>query len=72
MSVVRKTTSEKVGAHRARLRAAGLRPLQLWVPDMRAPAFQAEARRQSRAVASNSAQADDQAFIDAISELAFK
>ena len=49
------------------LRAQGLRPIQIWVPDVRAPSFRAEARRQSLAVAA-SAEADaDQAFIDAVS-----
>jgi hypothetical protein len=57
----------RVRAHRDRLRAEGLRPLQIWVPDTRAPGFVDEARRQSR-LANESAQAlDDQAFVDAIS-----
>jgi hypothetical protein len=55
----------KVRAHRDRLRARGLRPVQYWVPDMRSAAFRAEAHQQSRAVASSQHAADDQAFIDA-------
>ena len=35
----------RVKAHRARLRAQGLRPIQVWVPDVRSPAFAAEAHR---------------------------
>lgn len=54
----------KVQAHRDRLRARGLRPLQIWVPDVRSASFRAEAHRQSLAVANSNA-ADDQAFIDA-------
>ncbi|MBI1209565.1 MAG: DUF3018 family protein [Azospirillum sp.] len=61
----------KVGAHRARLRAQGLRPIQLWVPDLRAPGFRAEAHRQSALVAASAQAADDQAFSDAASELSF-
>jgi hypothetical protein len=38
----------KVARHRDRLRAAGLRPVQLWLPDTRAPGFAAEAERQAR------------------------
>jgi antidote-toxin recognition MazE-like antitoxin len=64
----RKATRDKVAAHRARLRAQGLRPIQLWVPDTRSPAFAKEARRQSRAVARSRHAAEDQAFVDAISE----
>jgi hypothetical protein len=56
----------KVGEHRVRLRAQGLRPIQVWVPDVRAPSFKAEARRQSLAVAQSAQEDDDQAFIDAV------
>ena len=65
----RKATRERVQAHRERLRAQGLRPLQIWVPDVRAPGFAAEAHRQSRAVAESAHAARDQAFVEAISEL---
>ncbi|MFC3228323.1 antitoxin MazE family protein [Marinibaculum pumilum] len=58
----------KVGAHRARLRAQGLRPIQIWVPDVRAPSFRTEAHRQAAAVAASSQAQDDQAFIDAVSD----
>ena len=57
----------RVRAHRARLRAQGLRPVQIWVPDVTAEGFAAEAHRQSRAVATSEAAEDDQAFIDAVS-----
>lgn len=57
----------RVRAHRARLRAQGLRPIQIWVPDVRSPEFTAEAHRQSAAVASSAHARDDQAFIDALS-----
>lgn len=63
-----KPTKVKVQEHRARLRAQGLRPIQIWVPDVRAPSFQAEARRQSLAVAESVHAAEDQAFIDAVSD----
>ena len=65
----RKATREKVGAHRARLRAQGLRPIQIWVPDTRSPAFAAAARRQARAVSRSRHAKDDQAFVDSISLL---
>lgn len=58
----------RVREHRARLRAQGLRPIQLWVPDVRAPGFADEAHRQSRAVAASATAADDQAFVDSISD----
>lgn len=63
-----KSSREKVRAHRERLRRQGLRPIQIWVPDVRSPKFQKEARRQALAVASSRHEADDQAFIDAVSD----
>jgi len=38
------------------------------VPDVNAPAFVAEARRQSLAVAGSAQAQEDQAFVDAISD----
>ncbi len=61
---------QKVQAHRDRLRAQGLRPIQIWVPDTTAPRFAAEAHRQSLAVATSPQAADDQAFIDATTDWA--
>lgn len=60
---------DKVRTYRERLRRRGLRPIQIWVPDVRTPAFKAEAHRQSLAVASSAHADEDQAFIDAISDL---
>ena len=62
------SSRDKVRAHRNRLRRQGLRPIQIWVPDVRSPEFAAEARRQSLAVAKSSGEKDDQDFIDAISD----
>ena len=62
-----KSSREKVREHRERLREQGLRPVQFWVPDTRSAAFRAEAHRQSLAVAQSRGEANDQAFIDAIS-----
>jgi len=58
---------DKVRRHRERLREQGLRPVQIWVPDSRSPAFTEEARRQSAAVAASEQAVEDQAFVDAIS-----
>lgn len=59
--------AERVRDHRQRLRAQGLRPIQIWVPDVRSPEFAAQAHQQSLAVATSTHAHDDQAFIDAIS-----
>jgi hypothetical protein len=65
-----RSSRDKVRAHRERLRKQGLRPIQIWVPDVRARSFKAEAHRQAAAVAASELAAEDQAFIDVISELA--
>lgn len=62
-----KSSRAKVRSYRERMRAKGLRPIQIWVPDTRTSKFAAEARRQSRLVARSSYAQADQAFIDAIS-----
>jgi Protein of unknown function (DUF3018) len=62
-----KPTRVKVQEHRDRLRAQGLRPIQIWVPDVRAASFRSEAHRQSLAVAASARAAEDQAFIDGAS-----
>ena len=63
-----KSSRDKVQAHRKRLRQQGLRPIQIWVPDMRSPAFVTEAHKQSLAVAKSPHARQDQEFIDAISD----
>jgi hypothetical protein len=42
--------------------------VQIWVPDVKAEGFAAEAHRQSRAVAASETADDDQAFVDSLSE----
>ncbi len=63
-----KSSRDKVRAYRERLRRQGLRPIQIWVPDVRSPEFAAEARRQATLVARSAGEADDQAFVDSVSD----
>ena len=60
------STRERVARRRAALRAQGLRPMQVWVPDLR----DAEVRRQihdaCQRIASSPRREDDLAFIEAI------
>ena len=56
---------QRVRKRRDALRGAGLRPVQIWVPDTRRPGFAEECRRQSRLVAAaDTADADLAAFLD--------
>jgi hypothetical protein len=63
-----KPSRAKVREHRQRLREQGLRPIQIWVPDVRSSAFRSEAHRQSAVVAASAHTPEDQAFIDAVSD----
>ncbi|WP_338927141.1 antitoxin MazE family protein (plasmid) [Mycetohabitans endofungorum] len=57
--------SSRVQKHRDALRKAGLRPIQIWVPDTRRPDFAQECRRQSQLVAqADMADPDMQQFVD--------
>lgn len=55
----------RVQKHRDALRMAGLRLVQIWVPDTRRPDFAEECRRQSRLAAqADIADAEMQRFMD--------
>ena len=57
----------RVQKHRDTLRRAGLRPVQIWVPDTRRPGFAEECRRQSRLAAqADMADTDLLHFMDAV------
>ncbi|MDP4027440.1 MAG: antitoxin MazE family protein [Gallionella sp.] len=57
----------RVQKHRDALRMAGLRPVQIWVPDTRRPDFEAECRRQCRLVAqADMADTSMQQFMDEV------
>ena len=45
-----------------------LRCVDVWIPDVNAPGFREEARRQSLLVANSAHAKEDQDFIDAISD----
>jgi hypothetical protein len=64
-----RSSREKVRRHRESLRRQGLRPIQVWVPDVRSRVFKAQAHRQSLAIARGRGEREDQAFIDAVSDL---
>ena len=66
-TTARATSRDKVRAHRTRLRKAGLRPVQIWVPDVRSKSFARAAHRESLAVAKSRYAKADQEFVDAIS-----
>lgn len=54
-----KTSTERMAAYRRRMREAGLRPVQIWVPDLRKPEILAEYQRQARAIAESEPAGDE-------------
>jgi hypothetical protein len=63
------SSRDKVRAYRSRMRAKGLRLVQLWLPDTSTPEFAAAAHRASLAIANSPTEREDQAFVDSISWL---
>lgn len=59
---------ERVRRHREVMRAAGLRPVQVWVPDTRDPAFVAECKRQSLMLRDDPQEAEIFAMLDEIAD----
>ena len=61
------TSAQRVEKRRAALRAQGLRPVQIWVPDTRAPGFAKECARQAAiADAANRADPEFRQFEEAV------
>ena len=59
------TVAKRVRKRRDALRAQGLRPVQIWVPDTRAPGFAEECARQAAIVdAANRADPELMDFLD--------
>ena len=56
--------AQRVQKHRAGLRAAGLRPVQIWVPDTRRSGFAEECRRQSLLLRGDVLEADTLAWLE--------
>jgi hypothetical protein len=54
----------RVRNYRDKLHAAGLRPLQIWVPDTRRPGFAEECRRQSLSLRAHPAERDVGAWLE--------
>ena len=57
--------TDRVQKHRDGLRAAGLRPVQIWVPDTRRSGFASECRRQSLALRGDPQESDTLNWLEA-------
>ncbi|WP_203249864.1 MULTISPECIES: antitoxin MazE family protein [Cysteiniphilum] len=59
-----RSIQERVKKHRDELKAQGLRPLQIWVPDTRKYGFKEECLRQSRLLLNDQHERDTMDWID--------
>ena len=64
----RSNTTERVQKHRNALRAAGLRPIEIWVPDTRRPGFAEECRRQSLSLIDDRHEVDTLRWLDRVAD----
>ena len=64
-----KSPATRMAAYRARMRARGLKPVVLWLPDRNDPKFIAECRREAAVLAKVYAENNElQNFVDAIAD----
>jgi hypothetical protein len=62
------SSAERVKQHREALRRAGLRPVQLWVPDTRTAEFKAECRKQCEALRDDPHETKVLAWVESVSD----
>lgn len=67
-TVNKSTTSARVQKHRAGLREAGLRPVQIWVPDTRRAGFAEECQRQSLSLLGDAQERDTAEWLEAAAD----
>ena len=65
---MRTSTAQRVQKHREGLRAAGMRPVQIWVPDTRREGFALECKRQSRMLRNDAQETDAQNWVEAVAD----
>ncbi len=63
-----RSVAKRVQEHRAKLRASGMRPVQIWVPDTRRLGFADECRRQSRLLHEDPHETETLTRIEAVSD----
>ena len=62
------SSRSRVSAFRARLRKAGLRPVQIWVPDSRRAGFVEECRRQSQCLQGDPQETEIVEWLDQVAD----
>jgi hypothetical protein len=68
MEPMRAAVTDRVRKHRESLRAAGLKPVQLWVPDTRSEPFRQKCKQESLSLINDPLEADTLAWIADVSD----
>jgi hypothetical protein len=63
-----KSSRDKVRRFRQRMRAKGMRLIQIWVPDTRTTEFANESKRQSLLANASAHAAQDQSWVEAMTD----
>ena len=58
----------RVRKHREQLRAEGLKPVQIWIPDTRSESFRRKCERESLSLAADPLEADTMAWIAEVAD----
>ena len=65
---MRKAANERMRRYRERMRAKGLRPVQIWLPDTSSGGFAKEMRRQSLLAAASATERETLDWMEAVYE----
>jgi hypothetical protein len=65
-SIRRKETASRVRKHREKMKAAGLKPVTIWMPDVNAPGYQ---EKIDHAIAVINASAEERQILDELSHI---
>lgn len=66
---MKSAVATRVAKYRASLRQKGLKPVQIWVPDVRSKGFAKECKRQALLVKNSAAEQEITDFIENTSDL---
>jgi hypothetical protein len=67
-STIRAAVTERVRKHREALRAAGYKPVQIWIPDTRLESFRKRCERECLSLAGDPHEAETLAWIDEVAD----
>lgn len=68
MRPVENATTVRVRKHREQLRAAGLKPVQLWLPDTSSESFRRKCRQQARSLRNDPQEVEILDWIEQVSD----